>query len=37
MGEVHPRVLEALGVPVPVVWAEVDLTGLWTLVRRDRH
>jgi phenylalanyl-tRNA synthetase beta chain len=37
MGEVHPRVLEALGVPVPAVWAEVDLTGLWTLVRRDRH
>ncbi|MGA8274774.1 MAG: hypothetical protein WB852_00545 [Thermoplasmata archaeon] len=34
MGEIHPRVLESLGVPVPAVWAEVDLTGLWTLVRR---
>ncbi|HXQ48801.1 MAG TPA: hypothetical protein VN842_03360, partial [Thermoplasmata archaeon] len=34
MGEVHPRILEALGVPVPVAWAEVDLTGLWALVRR---
>jgi phenylalanyl-tRNA synthetase beta chain len=34
MGEIHPRVLEGLGVPVPVSWAEVDLTGLWTLVRR---
>jgi phenylalanyl-tRNA synthetase beta chain len=37
MGEIHPRILEALGVPVPVAWAEVDLTGLWTLVRRDSH
>jgi len=38
MGEVHPRVLEALGVPVPTAWAEIDLTGLWTLVaRREGH
>ena len=34
LGEVHPRVLEGLGVPVPVAWAEVDLTGLWALVKR---
>jgi phenylalanyl-tRNA synthetase beta subunit len=34
MGEIHPRVLESLGVPVPAAWAEVDLTGLWALVRR---
>jgi phenylalanyl-tRNA synthetase beta chain len=34
MGEVHPRVLEGLGVPVPVAWAEVDLSILWKLVRR---
>jgi phenylalanyl-tRNA synthetase beta chain len=38
MGEVHPRILEALGVPVPAAWAEVDLTGLWMLTRhRDSH
>jgi phenylalanyl-tRNA synthetase beta chain len=38
MGEVHPRVLEGLGVPVPVAWAEVDLTALWLLVgRREAH
>jgi phenylalanyl-tRNA synthetase beta chain len=34
MGEVHPRVLEGLGVPVPVAWAEIDLSALWNLVRR---
>lgn len=34
MGEVHPSVLESIGVPVPVAWAEVDLTSLWPLVRR---
>jgi phenylalanyl-tRNA synthetase beta chain len=34
MGEIHPRVLEGLGVPVPVAWAEVDLSTLWKLVRR---
>ncbi|MGA8664346.1 MAG: hypothetical protein WB809_04665 [Thermoplasmata archaeon] len=38
IGEIHPGVLGALGVPVPVAWAELDLTGLWTLVsRRDTH
>ncbi len=38
MGEIHPAILEALGVPVPVSWAELDLTGLWALVRRrDTH
>lgn len=34
MGEIHPEVLEAIGVPVPVAWAELDLTALWPLVRR---
>ncbi len=34
MGELHPRVLESLGVPVPVAWAEIDLSALWNLVRR---
>jgi phenylalanyl-tRNA synthetase beta chain len=33
MGEIHPRVLEGLGVPVPVAWAELDLSVLWKLVR----
>ena len=28
IGEVHPRILTALGVPVPVAWAEVDVTAL---------
>ncbi|HLM90622.1 MAG TPA: hypothetical protein VK424_00995 [Thermoplasmata archaeon] len=38
IGEIHPSVLESLGVPVPVSWTEVDLTGLWSLVRRhDTH
>jgi phenylalanyl-tRNA synthetase beta chain len=36
MGEVHPEILTALGVPVPVAWAELDLSALWPLVaRRD--
>ena len=36
VGEVAPSLLEELGVPVPVAWAEVDLTALWPLVaRRD--
>ncbi|HYB78231.1 MAG TPA: hypothetical protein VEG66_00515 [Thermoplasmata archaeon] len=36
MGEVSPSVLSEVGVPVPVAWAEVDLTALWPLVaRRD--
>jgi phenylalanyl-tRNA synthetase beta chain len=34
LGEVHPRVLAALGVPVPAAWAEVDLSALWTLAGR---
>ncbi len=32
LGEIHPSVLIHLGVPVPAVWAEIDLTTLWTLV-----
>ena len=35
-GEVHPSVLRALKVPVPVAWAEVDLTALQTLGGRLR-
>ena len=36
MGELHPRILAELGVPVPVAWAELDLSALWPLVaRRD--
>lgn len=34
LGEVHPEVTSSLGVPVPVAWAEVDLTAIWPLVRR---
>jgi phenylalanyl-tRNA synthetase beta chain len=34
VGELHPSVLTALRVPVPVVWAELDLSALWPLVRR---
>ncbi len=30
-GEVHPKLLVEMGVPVPVVWAEVDLSALWPL------
>lgn len=32
LGEVAPAILSELGVPVPVAWAEVDLTLLWPLV-----
>jgi len=32
LGEVAPSVLAGVGVPVPVAWAEVDLTALWPLV-----
>jgi phenylalanyl-tRNA synthetase beta chain len=36
LGEIHPGLLEKLGVPVPVAWAEVDLTSLAALAaRRD--
>ncbi len=31
MGEIHPRILTELGVPVPVAWAELDLDMLRTL------
>jgi phenylalanyl-tRNA synthetase beta chain len=34
LGEVDPRILEEIGVPVPAAWAEVDLTVLWPLLRR---
>lgn len=34
MGEISPAVLSELKVPVPVAWAEVDLTALWPFVRR---
>ncbi len=38
VAEIHPEVLVALGVPVPVTWAELDLTALWALGgRRDTH
>jgi phenylalanyl-tRNA synthetase beta chain len=33
VGEVHPAVLAELRVPVPAVWAELDLSALWPLVR----
>ena len=33
MGEIHPALLNELGVPVPVAWAEVDLSALYPLVR----
>jgi phenylalanyl-tRNA synthetase beta chain len=36
MGEISPALLTEIGVPVPVAWAELDLTALWPLVaRRD--
>jgi phenylalanyl-tRNA synthetase beta chain len=35
LGEVDPSVLEALRVPVPVVWGEIDLTALFPLVRSE--
>jgi phenylalanyl-tRNA synthetase beta chain len=34
LGEIAPSLLTELGVPVPVAWAEVDLTALWPLVAR---
>ncbi|MGA8603679.1 MAG: hypothetical protein WB788_01245 [Thermoplasmata archaeon] len=34
LGEVAPALLAEIGVPVPVAWAEVDLTALWPLVAR---
>lgn len=36
LGEVHPEVLAGIGVPVPVAWAELDLSRLYPLLgRRD--
>ncbi|MGI0132801.1 MAG: hypothetical protein ACREDK_06905 [Thermoplasmata archaeon] len=35
MGEIRPSILASLGVPVPVAWAEVDLTALWPLIRPE--
>lgn len=32
VGELHPAVLTELSVPVPVAWAELDLSALWPLV-----
>jgi phenylalanyl-tRNA synthetase beta chain len=32
LGELHPRVLSDLGVPVPVAWAEIDLSAMWPFV-----
>jgi len=38
LGELTPGLLGNLGVPVPVAWAEVDLSALWPLVAdRDTH
>jgi phenylalanyl-tRNA synthetase beta chain len=34
LGELHPKLLSALGVPVPAVWAEIDLTSLGPLAAR---
>jgi len=33
LGEVHPEILSELGVPVPVAWAELDLSALWPFTR----
>ena len=32
LGEVHPAILAAIGVPVPVAWAELDLSRLYPLL-----
>jgi phenylalanyl-tRNA synthetase beta chain len=32
IGELDPALLTGLGVPVPVAWAELDLTALWGLL-----
>jgi len=36
LGEIAPGILAELGVPVPVAWAEVDLSALWPLVGGSR-
>lgn len=33
IGEIHPAVLDELGIPVPAAWAEIDLTALQPLLR----
>ena len=33
VGELHPNVLEAERIPVPVAFGEIDLSALWPLVR----
>jgi phenylalanyl-tRNA synthetase beta chain len=34
VGELHPEILTGVGVPVPVAWAELDLTQLFPLLDR---
>ncbi|MFY9716532.1 MAG: hypothetical protein WAK40_01150 [Thermoplasmata archaeon] len=34
LGEIHPRLLSEIGVPVPVAWAELDLTAIGPLLGR---
>ncbi|MCI4357255.1 MAG: hypothetical protein L3K18_09000 [Thermoplasmata archaeon] len=34
VAELHPSVLSALRIPVPVAWAELDVSALWPLARR---
>jgi phenylalanyl-tRNA synthetase beta chain len=34
IGEIHPRLLSEIGVPVPVAWAELDLAALGPLLGR---
>ena len=35
LGELSPELLESEGIPVPVAYAELDLSSLWLLVRRS--
>jgi phenylalanyl-tRNA synthetase beta chain len=35
LGELHPQILEAEKIPVPVSYGEIDLSALWPLVRRS--
>lgn len=38
LGEIHPKLLGELGIPVPVAWAELDLSALWPLAGgRETH
>ncbi|MCI4321370.1 MAG: hypothetical protein L3K05_03585, partial [Thermoplasmata archaeon] len=34
VAELHPSVHSALRIPVPVAWAELDVSALWPLARR---